>query len=335
MDPTVVKAQLQDVERLEKCNGLNYKQWSMKIFNQLTITKVAYVLSEAYPQDEREQSNDEISANQKKWLEDDYVSRFMILNAMSNSLFNVFHTHVTTNSLWNALQRRYLNEDAGNKSFIVNKYVDFKIDDSKSIIDQINEMNDIVTQCADVGEPISEAFQVSTIIGKLPPSWKDYQKVLKHKEKPLNLDQLLQHIQIENEAELRDGLDNHGKNDIHTVEASSSKGFKSKKKKCSLNEKKNVDQKPKGNDFKKKRGPCFVCGKMGHLARDCRHRKGKKYDEANVLDDDDMIAMLTEVLMVDTDEECLGGVIEWFVDTPDKSTFASIEVRGRFLRIIR
>ncbi|KAL3501587.1 hypothetical protein ACH5RR_036036 [Cinchona calisaya] len=68
MDPTMVKAQLQDVEKQEKINGLNYKRWSMKIFYQLTITKVAYVLSEAYPQDEREQSNEEISANQKSGL---------------------------------------------------------------------------------------------------------------------------------------------------------------------------------------------------------------------------------------------------------------------------
>ncbi|KAL3509923.1 hypothetical protein ACH5RR_029324 [Cinchona calisaya] len=215
MDPTVVKAQLQDVEKLENFNGPNYKQWSMKIFYQLTIAKVAYVLSEAYSQDDHEQSNREISANRKKWLEDDYVSKFMILNDMSNSVFNVFHTHVTANSLWNALQQSYVNEDAGNKSFLVNK----------------------------------------------------------------------------------DGLDNHGKNDIHTIEASSSKGFKSKKKfnkkeKGSLNEKKNVDHKPMGNDFKKKRGPCFARGKMGHLARDCCHHKGKKSNEANVLDDD-MIGMLT------------------------------------------
>ncbi|KAL3530131.1 hypothetical protein ACH5RR_009453 [Cinchona calisaya] len=180
-------------------------------------------------------------------------------------------TDVTANSLWNALQRRYVNEDAGNKSFLVNKYVNYKIDDSKSVIDQINEMNNIATQCADVGEPILEAFQVSTIIGKLPPSWKDYQKVLKYKKKSLNLDQLLQHIQIENEAKIRDTLDNHGKNDIHNVEASSSKGFKSKKKfnkkkKGSSNETKNVDRKPKGNDFKKERS--MLCAwKNGSLGK--------------------------------------------------------------------
>ncbi|KAL3516905.1 hypothetical protein ACH5RR_023807 [Cinchona calisaya] len=124
-----------------------------------------------YPQDEGEHSDGENFANQKKWLEDNYVSRFMILNAMINSLFSVFHTHVIANSLWNAIQRRYVNKDAGNKSFLVNEYVNFKIDDSKFVIDPINEMNDIATQCADMGEPILEAFLVSTIIGNSCALW--------------------------------------------------------------------------------------------------------------------------------------------------------------------
>ena len=47
-----------------------------------------------------------------------------------------------------------INEDASNKSFLIKKYIDFKMDDSKPIIDQVNEFNDIASQCADVGEPI-------------------------------------------------------------------------------------------------------------------------------------------------------------------------------------
>ena len=217
MESMMVKTQFQEVERLEKFNGLNYKRWSMKIFYQLTIAKVAYVLSMAYPQEDTE--NGELSERQKKWIEDDYVCRFTILNSMTNALFNVFHKFSTSLELWFAIQRRYVNEDVGNKSFLINKYIEFKMDDAKPIIDQVNALNDIATECADVGEPFSENFQVSTIIGKLPPSWKDYQKVLKHKKKPLNLDELVQHIQIESEARLRDSLDNQGKIEkLHNVE---------------------------------------------------------------------------------------------------------------------
>ena len=162
MESTLVKTQIQEVERLERFNGLNYKRWSMKIFYQLTIAKVAYVLSTPYPQDEV--TNGEYSEQQKKWIEDDYVSRFTILNAMTNSLFNVFHKFATSLELWNAIQRRYVNEDTGNKSFLINKYVEFKMDDSKPIIEQVNTLNDIATECADAGESFSENFQVSTTL---------------------------------------------------------------------------------------------------------------------------------------------------------------------------
>ncbi|XP_016450546.1 uncharacterized protein LOC107775332 [Nicotiana tabacum] len=220
MDSSLTGKQFQDVERLEKFNGMNYKRWSMKMMYQLTIAKVYYVLTCSYPQDGK--ADGQLSDSQQKWLEDNFVCRSMILNAMSNALFSVFHKCYPSYELWAAISRRYVTEDAGNRSFLINKYIDFKMDDSKPFIDQVNELNKIASQCADVGESITEIFQVSTIIGKLPPSWKDYQMKLKHKTKSLNLDQLLQHIQIEYEARNRDLLVYNGKDKVHNIENSTS-----------------------------------------------------------------------------------------------------------------
>lgn len=94
----------------------------------------------------------------------------------------------------------------------------------------MNHLTKIASQCADVGEPISENFQVSIIIGKLPSSWKDYQNILKHKRKSLNLDELLQHIQIECEARNREVIDNPRKEKIHNVEGPTYGDSKPKRK---------------------------------------------------------------------------------------------------------
>ncbi|PKI70929.1 hypothetical protein CRG98_008662 [Punica granatum] len=75
----------------------------MKICYQLTIAKVSYVLSTLYPHDDR--GNGVITENQRKWLEDDYVCRFMILNAMNNALFNAIHVHTTAYELWNVIRK--------------------------------------------------------------------------------------------------------------------------------------------------------------------------------------------------------------------------------------
>ncbi|GKV42595.1 hypothetical protein SLEP1_g49978 [Rubroshorea leprosula] len=325
MQSGIVKPHI-DVEKLEHFNGLNYKQWSMKIYYQITILKVAYVLHNPYPQDCTGTLNGELTEQQHKWLEDDYVCRLTILQAMINSLFNAFQKHSTALELWHAIEQRYVNEDAGNKSFLVNKYINFKMSDSKPVIDQVNELNDIATECADAGEPISETFQVSTIIGKLPPSWKDYQKFLKHKKRSLKVDELMKHIQIEYEARKRDGQDKSDNVNALEGPASFSKKPNHKFKK---GQKGSSSMKGKNGKnlatFKKKKGACFVCGKLGHAVMQCYHRKGKKICETNIITEDDMVAMLTELLVINNEED-------WWLDlgatchvTPFKSSLKTYE----------
>ncbi|XP_075101855.1 uncharacterized protein LOC142177282 [Nicotiana tabacum] len=308
MDSSLSGKQFQDVARLEKFNGMNYKRWSMKMMYQLTIAKVYYVLTCSYPQDGK--VDGQLSDSQQKWLEDDFVCRSMIPNAMSNALFNVFHKCYPAYELWVAISRRYVIEDAGNRSFLINKYINFKMDDSKPVIDQVNELNKIVSQCADV----------------------DYHMKLKHKTASLNLDQLLQHIQIEYEARNRDLLVYNGKDKVHNIENfTSSKSAKTKVNKFH-NGNKTSDYKKrfdsKNGISKKNRGHCFVCGKMGHLARVCKFRKGKKgkKEEANVMEqEEEMVDVLTEILMMHSNEE-------WWLDsgatchiTPFKSGFKTYE----------
>ncbi|POO03569.1 LOW QUALITY PROTEIN: hypothetical protein TorRG33x02_007740 [Trema orientale] len=76
----------------------------------------------------------EYNQNQLKWLEDDYICRGMILNAMSDPIFDIFRHHLIALELWNAVQSRYVTNDAGNHSFLTNKYIEFRMVDSKSIV---------------------------------------------------------------------------------------------------------------------------------------------------------------------------------------------------------
>ncbi|KAK9104521.1 hypothetical protein Scep_021365 [Stephania cephalantha] len=47
---------------------------------------------------------------------------------------------------------------------------------------------------------------------------------------------------------------------------------------------------PKGKNFKKIQGSCWVCGKQGHRAQDCRHKKDQNHgnsglnNQANIAD---------------------------------------------------
>ena len=44
---------------------------------------------------------------------------------------------------------------------------------------------------------LSDTFQVTTIIEKLPPSWKDFKNYLKHKRKKMSIEDLIIRLPIE------------------------------------------------------------------------------------------------------------------------------------------
>ena len=71
-------------------------------------------------------------------------------------------------------------------------------------------------------------------------------------------------------------------------------------KNLSLQTKKNKEQfKKKGNNVKKN-GDCFVCGKPGHFARFCRFRKTIKKATANIVEEENLVAMISEVNLTST-----------------------------------
>ena len=47
------------------------------------------------------------------------------------------------------------------------------------------------------GMIVSEAFQVDAIIEKLPPAWKHFKNYLKHKQKEMNVEELIVRLRIE------------------------------------------------------------------------------------------------------------------------------------------
>ncbi|GKB02506.1 hypothetical protein Tco_0830595 [Tanacetum coccineum] len=84
--------------------------------------------------------------------------------------------------------------------------------DSRTVMKQYNELLGILGRFIQHKMNMDEAIQVSCIIDKLPPSWKDFKHTLKHKKEELTLVELGSHLLIEESLKVQDNDKPKGNN---------------------------------------------------------------------------------------------------------------------------
>ncbi|GKA81141.1 putative ribonuclease H-like domain-containing protein, partial [Tanacetum coccineum] len=84
--------------------------------------------------------------------------------------------------------------------------------DSRPVLEQYNELLGILGRFTQHKMNMDEAIQVSCIIDKLPPSWKDFKHTLKHKKEELTLVELGSHLRIEESLRMQDSDKPKGNN---------------------------------------------------------------------------------------------------------------------------
>ncbi|XP_022636030.1 uncharacterized protein LOC111241622 [Vigna radiata var. radiata] len=160
------------------------------------------------------------------------------------------------------------------KRFVISNYYRWEMIEDKDIKTQINEYHKLLEDIKAENIILPDEFVSELLIEKLPPSWIDYKQQLKHRHKQMLLPELVTHIIIEDA--------NRKECATARAKALSAKPNVAQVNPVSKRYEHKLDHKKKNNflisrpngcnlTFKKK-GNCFVCGKSGHHAPQCRHR---------------------------------------------------------------
>ncbi|GJX33215.1 retrovirus-related pol polyprotein from transposon TNT 1-94 [Tanacetum coccineum] len=196
-----------------------------------------------------------------------------------------------------SLEKKYRTQVACSKKFVVGKFLNFKMNDAKQVVKQMEELQFI---------------------------FHEMELYLKHLTDDMSFEQLVLKIRVEEDNRMIEKADaNSIEPNANLVGESSSKSKSNHKnkgkngggsgQKYSKDGKKDYTQQ-KNNNFKKVYH-CWVCGKPGHKAKDCRHKKehgggnsGGNSNQANHVQSPKEFAGVIESFLTT-------NVVDWWYDT--------------------
>ncbi|KAK3025869.1 hypothetical protein RJ639_042298 [Escallonia herrerae] len=254
-----------------------------------------------------------------------------ILSALSDRLYDVYHATKSAKELWNLLQGEYGIDDAGIERFNASTFNKFVTVEGKEISDQIHEFQDHLRAVEENGSKFSEDYKVSCLIDKLPPSWSDFAKGLRHKQGTLTLTQAFNSLRIEekhresikhkevtsNQANLvknnitsntphhlrprgnnfrnNNRRNTQGNNNFHRINSRHNNFLVNRFPQNNNNQPANLPNHKNAKDAKGKgkRRPCYVCRRTNHIARDCFYKRVEKY-KPNGRNQGDQVNMLMQ-----------------------------------------
>ena len=130
-------------EKPEKFNGIEIKRWQQKMLFYLTTLNLARFLQEDAPALKENEIDRQVVAAVEAWKHADFLCRNYLLNGLDNTLYNVYRAFNIARELWKSLDKNKT-EDTGLKKFVVGKFLEYKMLDSKTVISQVQDLHVIL-----------------------------------------------------------------------------------------------------------------------------------------------------------------------------------------------
>lgn len=142
-----------------------------------------------------------------QWRKDEDFCKDYLLNCLSDRLAETFNKYETAKEIWDNLEAQFKKEEELSKSHLVDKFMNFKFQDDKSILTQVTDLENLRTKLNNEKIVVCDIFLVCAIINKLPPSWYSFKTEMYRKKVQVGLDDLKRFIRIEDENRVRNNVD--------------------------------------------------------------------------------------------------------------------------------
>ena len=132
--PTAMPIYVSPREKPEKFNGQNFKRWQQKMLFYLTTLNLVRFLTKDAPMLKEDEHDVQVISVVDTRKHFDFICINYVMNTLTNSLYNVYLDKKTTKELWESLDRKYKTKNARAKKFVVDRFLDYKMVNSKTVV---------------------------------------------------------------------------------------------------------------------------------------------------------------------------------------------------------
>ncbi|XP_039138766.1 uncharacterized protein LOC120276100 [Dioscorea cayenensis subsp. rotundata] len=212
-------------------------------------------------------------------------------------------------------------------------------------MDQVHELQILVSKLKDLNIEVSEALKVGAAIAKLPPSWNDYRKKLLHSSESFSLEQLHKHLIIEEETRIRDGkrFGKESDSNVNFIYVNKSNRF-GKKRKLWMSIQTRIILVPK-----KEQDMFFIARRKGIFKKECsvleENEEGScccsgSNNKVSIVEEQvkDLVAMVSDLqisMITEVNMAAFSNTNGRWYDSEQPFTFVMIRISSRTTRLSR
>ena len=266
--------------KVERFDGKgDFGLWKYKMLMQLELLGLDSMIQEVtVTSSETDKEKDEELPEVKVDPLKDKKAKNLICMSLGNLVLRKVMKETTALGVWKALERDYQTKTLPNRIYMKQRFASFKMDDHKSIEENLDIFLKLVSDLASLNINISDEDQAIQVLSSLPQQFDSLVDTLKYgtAKETLTMNDVTNSA-YSKEVELKEkGLLNKSRSDVEGLYVEYSRG---------RSDKKGYKGKSRGRSksrqrFDKSKTSCFICGEEGHWKRECPERRHK--ESANI-----------------------------------------------------